>query len=85
MVHNVESIQNVAKELVDKIVMQNLYAVELWIAVTVVAASLLLLYQTYRNKESAATFNDEGRILSRRARGESFIGVWSEEDANMGL
>ena len=50
-----------------------------------VAASLLLLYLTYRNKESAATFNDEGRILSRRARGESFIGVWSEEDANIVL
>ena len=85
MVQYVELIQNASKEFVDTVIMPNLYAVELWIAVTVILASLLLLYQTYIHKESAATFNDEGRILSRRTRGESFIGVWSEEEANITL
>ena len=62
-----------------------LSTVELWIAVFVILASLLLLYNSYKNREDAVTYNDEGRILSRRTRGESFIGVWSEEDVDMNL
>jgi len=80
-----ELLQNIVSTFLETKIIPYLSTVELWIAVFVIVASLLLLYSSYSNREDTVVYGKEGRILSRRTRGESFIGVWSEEGVDINL
>lgn len=75
-----EHIYGPARALVETYIIPNLYTVELWIGVLVVAISVVMSYVRYSNAPETPRVSDEGRIQTRRNRGESFVGVWSDEN-----